>query len=168
MQRYLKYVCTAVALFGLQTVAAHADMLDLFTFSLNGIAGTGTATIAASPTPSSYIMGTSFTLSNITASYLGNSFTGDVTFFETGGAGADGNNFGGDKLYTGPNSAPTFRLGTFALQGVADLGLGAAPVVGSVTITQLPATAPTPEPGTLAMVGTAALGFAGAVRRRLA
>lgn len=166
MRRYLKYVCTAVVLCGLQAAVAHADTYDLFTFSLNGQPGTGTATILAAPTPSSYIMGTSFTVSNVTGSYQGSSFAGDVTFFETGGAGADGAIFGGDKLYTGSDATPTFRLGTFALQGNVDLGFGSAPVVGSVTISQLPASAPTPEPATLAMVGTAALGLAGAARRR--
>jgi hypothetical protein len=158
-----------VVVCGLQNLAAHADTLDLFTFSLTGLPGTGTATISSSPTPSSFTNGTSFTLSGITASYDGSSYTGDVTFFETGGAGSQGVAFGGDKLYTGSNSAPTFRLGTFNLQGNVDLGLGNAPVVGSVTISQLPVTSTaTPEPGTLAMVGTAAFGFAGMLRRRMA
>lgn len=168
MGRSLKYFCAAVVVCGAQAVA-HADTLDLFTFSLDGVPGTGTAIIDASPTPSSFINGTSFTLMNITADYLGSSYTGDVTFFETGGAGGQGEVFGGDKLYTGTDSAPTFRIGTFTLRGNVDLGLGNAPVVGTLTISPLssPASAATPEPGTLAMLGTAALGLAGMVRRRL-
>ena len=166
MRAGMKLVGAAVLLFGLGSAAASAATLDLFTFSLSGVPGTGTATIAASPTPSTFTNGTSFTLTNIAATYLGQTFSGDVTFFETGGAGGGGQVFGGDKLYTGPDSAPTFKLGTFTLNGLVDLGNGPVQETATVTITQVPTT-PTPEPGTLGLVGTAGLGLVEAVRRRL-
>lgn len=165
MNRVPKILCAALVLCGLQAVAARADTLDLFSFTLSGSSAVGTATIAASPVPSSYVSGTSFTVSDVSAQYDGDLFSGDVTFFDAGGAGGDGAALGGMTLFTGSDSAPTFLLGTFDLAGTIDIGSGPMPVSGSVTISQLPV-ATTPEPGTLAMVGTAALGLAGAMRRR--
>lgn len=165
MRPALKCLCAVAVCCGLQTVAAHADTLDLFSFTLTGSSAVGTATIAASPVPVSFVSGTSFTVSNVTASYDADVFTGDVTFLNAGGASADGVTIGGDPLFTGLDSAPKFRLGTFNLAGTIDVGFGPTPVSGSVTISQLPATV-TPEPGTLALVGTAALGLAAGLRWR--
>ena len=166
MKRALRSLCALPLAFGL-SMAAHAATMDLFTFQLTGVPGTGTATIVASPTPSSYVLGSSFTLAGVPASYGGSTYTGAVTFFDAGGAGSAGTIFTGDKLYTGLDSSPTFRLGTFNLNGNVDLGLGVEPVVGQVTITQLPSAA-TPEPETLVLVGTASLVLAAILRRRFA
>lgn len=165
MGRLLKCVCASVALCGLGSVAAHADTLDLFSFTLTGSNAVGTATISASPVPSS-VTATSFTIASVTATYDGDVFSGPVTFLNAGGVSADGFTFTGPLLFSGSDSAPTFDPGTFALAGTIDIGNGPMPISGDVTISQEASTATTPEPSTLAMVGTAALGMAGALRRR--
>jgi hypothetical protein len=161
----LKCMC-ALALFLCVHAAAYADpLMDLFTFQVSGLPGTGTASILASPTPVSFVPGVSFDLSNVSATYLGSTFTGDVTFFTAGGAAGQGATLGGDTLFTGLVSDPTFRLGTFSLFGDVDLGDGPMPVSGEVTITQ-PAVGTVPDPSSLALLGTGALGLVEVVRRR--
>ena len=141
--------------------------MDLFTFSLSGVPGTGTAILNASPTPSSVNPGVSFNLDNISASYLSFDFTGDVTFFLAGGAGGDGFNFSGPQLFSGTLTNPTFNLGTFTLSGNPDLGDGPMPETATLTITQVSA-APVPEPFSLALAGTGMLSVVGAMYRRRA
>lgn len=168
MRRSLICTCAALALSVVPALAAHADTLDLFSFTLNGSSAVGTATIAASPAATSVMSGTSFTVASVTASYDGDTFSGPVTFLNSGGVEADGFTFTGPELFNNSDTAPTFNLGTFPLAGNIDIGNGPMAISGSVTITQLASTAPTPEPATLGLVGTAALGLAGIVRRRLA
>jgi hypothetical protein len=67
-------------------------------------------------------------------------------------------------LFSGPVSAPTFNLGTFALSGFTDIGDGPELVTGQLTIS---AAAPAvPEPLPLALTGTGILGLFEILRRR--
>lgn len=165
MRSLSKLACVLLLLSGSAAIPAYAATIqDLFTFQLSGVPGTGTATIAASPMPTSFVPGVSFTLSNVAATYMGSTFTGDVTFFTSGGAGAGGAVFGGDTLFSGPVANPTFLLGNFVLNGNVDLGDGTVPVKANLNISQ--ASPAVPEPATVGMVGTAAFGLAGIARRR--
>lgn len=164
MFRYSRHVAVLVLSTALTAVAAHAATLDTFTFNSPEITGALTATIAASPTPSSYVPGVSFLLSNVSATFEGNTFTGDVTFFTSGGAGGGGTTFTGPELFSGPTSAPTFLLGMFPLSGFADLGNGSPQdVTGVLTISQPSAV---PEPLPLFMTGTGLLVLMVLLRKR--
>lgn len=167
MRRSLSVLLSAALLGAFSGVGAHAATLDVFTFTISGVSGTGSATLPASPSPSSSVANTSFVLSDVTGTWGGNSFSGDVTFFASGGAEGDGFTFTGAPLFSGSVLDPTFIPGSYVLSGMPDLGDGPVPVTVDLTIAAVP-TASTPEPGTLALVGTAALGLAGAVRRRFA
>jgi hypothetical protein len=172
MRTSLKTILAAALLGGLPAVAAHASTMDLFTFSLVGMPGTGTATLPASPTPSSMVNGVSFTINNLATTYDGTPLSGAVTFLAAGGAEGGGFVFTGPLLFSGTVADPTFNLGTFALHGMPDLGSGPVATTADLSITSMSSpgipSAATPEPASLALVGTAALGLAGIVRRRLA
>lgn len=166
--RYANYAAALALALGMYAVPSHAAVIDLFTFNSAQITGPLTASIAASPTPSSFVNGVSFSLSGVSATFEGNTLTGPVTFFDAGGAGGGGTTFTGPKLFTGPDSAPTFLLGTFGLSGVADLGNGGPQTVtGQLTISQ-PQPGPVPEPLPLALTATGLLGLAGIMHKRRA
>lgn len=165
MPRLRRMLLSAALLGAFSSVGAYAATMDVFTFSLSGVPGTGTATLPASPVPSS-VSSTSFVLSGVSGTYDGSTFSGDVTFYTTGGAMGDGFTFSGLPLFTGPVSSPTFTPGIYVLTGSPDLGDGPVPVTVNLTIAAVPA-ATTPEPASLALVGTAALGFAFLLHRRL-
>jgi hypothetical protein len=155
MHRLVKFAAALALGSGLSTISAHAASIDLFTFNSPQITGPIVVSLAASPAPSSFLSGVSFTLDNISTTFEDTTFTGPVTFFDAGGAGGGGTNFSGPKLFTGPDSAPTFLLGTFTLSGMADLGNGGVePVTGRLTISQ---PAATPEPSPLTLTATGAL-----------
>jgi hypothetical protein len=142
--------------------------MDLFTFNSPEISGPLTATIAASPTPASYVPGVSFDLSSISTSFEGNTLTGDVTFFTAGGGGGGGTDFSGPILFSGLVSSPTFLLGSFDLSGVADLGNGGPEnVTGTLVISQS-TPGPVPEPMSLLLTGTGMLALVGIMWRRRA
>ncbi len=169
MPRIAPCVAALALSIGLASVSAHAATMDTFTFISPEIEGPLTATIAASPTPASFTPGVSFDLTNISASFEGNTFTGDVTFFTAGGAGGGGTDFAGPILFTGSVSDPTFLLGSFNLTGFADLGNDGGPqnVTGTLTIS-LATPGPVPEPMPLALTATGMLAMAGILWRRRA
>jgi hypothetical protein len=144
--------------------AAHAATIDTFTFTSPQITGPLVASINASPVPASFVTGVSFTLNPITVTFEGNTVSGPVTFLSAGGASGGGATFSGPVLFSGPVSAPTFNLGTFALSGFTDIGDGPELVTGQLTIS---AAAPAvPEPLPLALTGTGILGLFEILRRR--
>lgn len=149
----------------LSSVPACAATMDLFTFTSPQITGPLSVSLLASPTPTSSIAGTSFTL-NATANFEGNTFTGPVTFLNAGGASGGGATFNGPVLFSGTDANPTFLLGSFNLSGNADLGNigGVQPVTGTLVISQIGAA--TPEPESLALTATGLLGLAIYLRRR--
>jgi hypothetical protein len=161
MIRAAKCVAALALSFALAAVPAHATTLDLFSFTSPVITGPVTAFIPASPTPTSFVPGVSFDLSGVTATFEGNTFTGDVTFFSSGGAGGGGTKFNGPLLFSGPDSAPTFLLGSFPLSGIADIGNGGPQQIsGTLTISQ------TPEPLPVMMTGTGVFALLLVLRRR--
>ncbi|HEX9198414.1 MAG TPA: PEP-CTERM sorting domain-containing protein [Acidobacteriaceae bacterium] len=158
MLRFTKLLSVLVVSFALNATVARADTIDLFTFLSPQITGPLTASISASPTPSSTVAGTSFTLSSVSATFEGQTLTGPVTFFTAGGAGGGGTIFSGPLLFSGPVTSPTFLLGTFTLSGLADLGNGGLQTVtGSLTISQLPGAVPEPSPLALTLTGAGIL-----------
>jgi len=144
----------------LSAVPAHAATMDLFTFTSPQITGPLTVTLPASPVPTSFVTGTSFTIS-ATASFEGNTFTGPVTFLNAGGASGGGSTFTGPVLFSGTDASPTFNLGSFNLSGSADLGNigGVQPVTGTLVISQIAGV--TPEPAPFALLATGILGLVG-------
>jgi hypothetical protein len=160
----LRYVAALALSVALNALPARAATMDLFTFSSPQITGAVTASIDASPVPSSSISGVSFTLSSVSASFEGTTFTGPVTFLNAGGAAGGGVTFGGPVLFSGSDAAPTFLLGSFTLSGVADLGNGGPEnVTGLLTISQPGAV---PEPLPLALTGTGIFTLVAILRRR--
>jgi hypothetical protein len=146
------------ALVALTPVAAHAD--DIFTYSIAGLPGYATIDTPSAPTPISFAPGTSFTVELTGVAAGSPSETADITFYNSGGAGAEGYLFNGPVLFSGTDANPTFLFGNFVLTGIADLGNGPQTVTANLNI------APTPEPASFALVGTAMLSLAGVARRR--
>lgn len=163
MRHSLRMLLSAALLSAFSSAGAYAATMDVFTFTISGVPGTGTATIAASPTPSSFVSNTSFLLSGVSGTFDGSTFTGDITFYAAGGVMGDGFMFSGPELFSGSVSDPTFTPGTYVLTGSPDLGDGPMPVSVDLTIAAVPSAA-TPEPASLALVGTAVLLLAGVVR----
>ncbi|HKO19747.1 MAG TPA: PEP-CTERM sorting domain-containing protein, partial [Acidobacteriaceae bacterium] len=98
--------------------------------------------------------------------FEGNTFSGPVTFLNSGGASGGGNTFTGPVLFSGPDANPTFLLGTFTLSGNADIGNGGVqPITGTLVISQA-STPPIPEPTPLVLTGTGLLGLLGYLRLR--
>ena len=168
MPRISPCVAALALSIGLASAPAHAATMDLFTFNSPEITGPLTATIAASPTPASFVPGVSFDLTGISASFEGNTFTGDVTFFTAGGAGGGGTDFSGPILFSGSESDPTFLLGSFNLSGVADLGNGGPQDVTGTLIISQSSPGPVPEPMPLALTGTGILAMSVILWRRRA
>lgn len=114
-----------------------------------------------------------FVLWDVEGSFPGSLFDAtDLYFYSTAqGGGLEIEDFWGEltllvaygeQLYTGPEFAPTFKLGTFGLSGFDGIGSY------SLTITDLdaaPEPAPVPEPATAAML-LGGLGLLYATRKR--
>jgi hypothetical protein len=161
--RAISAVAVSVAL---SAIPAHAATLDTFTFTSAVITGPLTTTLDASPTPTSFVPGVSFTL-NGTVSFEGNTFSGPITFLNSGGASGGGTTFSGPLLFSGPDANPAFLLGTFNLSGNADIGNGGVqPISGVLVISSAATTPPIPEPTSLALTGTGIIGLIGYLRRR--
>ena len=149
----------------LSAIPAHAATMDLFTFTSPVITGPLTATLDASPTPTSFTAGVSFTV-NGTVTFEGNTFSGPVTFLNSGGASGGGATFTGPLLFSGTDANPTFLLGSFPLSGSADIGNGGVQQVSGTLVISQVTTPPIPEPTPLVLTGTALLGLIGYLRRR--
>jgi len=149
----------------LSAIPAHAATMDLFTFTSPVITGPLTTTLDASPTPTSFTPGVSFTV-NGSVTFEGNTLSGPITFLNAGGASGGSTTFNGPVLFSGPDANPTFLLGTFNLSGNADIGNGGVqPITGTLVISQA-STPPIPEATPLVLTGTGILGLIGYLRRR--
>jgi hypothetical protein len=150
----------------LSALPAHAASLDTFSFTSPVITGPLTTTLDASPTPTSFIPGVSFTVDG-TVSFEGNTLNGPITFLNSGGASGGGTTFSGPLLFSGPDANPTFLPGSFNLSGNANIGNGGVQSIsGVLVISPAATTSPVPEPTSLALTGTGILGFIGYLRRR--
>ena len=149
----------------LSALPARAATMDVFTFTSPVITGPLTATLDASPTPTSFVPGVSFTV-NGTVTFEGNTLSGPITFLNSGGASGGGTTFTGPVLFSGPDANPTFLLGTFNLSGSADIGNGGVEPINGVLVISQATTPPIPEPTTLGLTGTGILGLIGYLRRR--
>ena len=136
----------------------------VYKFSYNGDANIEWK-LPASPTPFQSDA-RQFTIQGVDIKFNGAPDTADILFYTLSEFGAfDFNSVGGvaavaygDQLYTGPNSAPTFKLGTFT----TTLGTGGTFGAGTLTIS---AVSGVPEPTNWAML-IAGFGLVGAVARR--
>jgi hypothetical protein len=128
------------------------------------ISGTGDPTtvfdVLANPTPSYYVPGSNFALGPLTQITNGSLVTDYYYFYSTaqGGALSDNSyyNDGGAQLYSGPESSPTFILGSTIAYNYASGN------TDNISITSVP------EASTWVMMlaGFAALGFANYRRNR--
>ena len=165
MLSYRSISALAVSL-ALSALPVRAASLDLFTFTSPVITGPLTTTLDASPTPTSFTPGVSFTV-NGTVTFEGNTLSGPISFLNSGGASGGGTTFTGPVLFSGPDANPTFLLGMFNLSGNADIGNGGVqPVSGVLVISQATTTPPVPEPDTIALTGIGVLGLVVYLRRR--
>ncbi len=160
---------------------ASATPMDLFQLTGNGL--TLTFTAAASPAPASSDATLGFFLGSVPLTANGKKYTAQPAAFyvdDVGGGFALLNDddliqyfaFGGEQLFTGAVSAPTFEIGTFALQAVYCPGSDPdGPPVDCVLPTYNLAVssvaAVTPEPSSLGLLATGCLGLGGILRRRL-
>lgn len=152
--RKLARTLTLLSALPLGAVAAHADTLMDNFVATNTPFGTITATLPASPTPTSFTA-TSFEIPSGPVIVDGDTVMVNVDFFTLaagGGAQGGGVRIDGPQLFSGPTSSPTFLLGTFPLGGF------------DLTISQAAAV---PEPSSLALLGTGFLGICAVLRRKL-
>ena len=141
-------------------IAARCD-----TFTLTGSGVDDTFTLPSSPAVSA--SGTyGFTLNSVPVEESGAEVSNQVIFFNKAEGGGlllqdlSGNylNPFGSVLYTGTVEDPTFKVGTFTLNGLA----------GTYTLTiGTTSAAPTPEPASILLLGTGVLAAAFGLRRPL-
>lgn len=162
----LKILLAGAAALALSGPAGAATYL----FNLTG-SYTANFQISSSPLPSQTFPGT-FVVANVAGSYQNAAGARDVFFYDAATGGAFGlkntNNSrftlvtDGPQLFTGPITAPTFKVGTFALTQFNGAGQY------TLTVTNLDAPAPAvPEPATWAMM-IGGFGLVGAASRRRA
>jgi hypothetical protein len=135
--------------------AGGAQAATELAFTITGGGDTLIFDLPQDPSPDAYALGDSFSFFNVTATFDGSKTELDeVDFLNTSSNALDliPDSFGsffGDQLYTGLESAPTFKIGSF------DIGTGEMDY--TLTIESVP------EPSTwaLMLLGFAGLGFAG-------
>ncbi|MGB3583610.1 MAG: PEP-CTERM sorting domain-containing protein [Roseiarcus sp.] len=151
MRRLLGIAAGAAAL----AFAAGGAQATELVFTITGAGNIITFDLPQHPTPDSYTLGQSFTFTSVDGTFDGTPTVFDgATFWnpdqDTGDLHLDSfSPYFGDILYTGMESSPTFKTGSF------DIGDGEF----SYTLT----ISAVPEPSTwgLMLLGFAGLGFAG-------
>ena len=160
----MKHLIGALSMCAASMTATSVDAAIL-RFTITG-SYSATWDLNSSPVPSFYQGGAGFAIWNAAGTFTGAvQEQADVTFYNTAvGGGFNIYDVQGDlnllaadgpQLYTGPESAPTFKLGTFALTQFH--GSGAF----SLTVAEVSAV---PEPASAALV-LAGLGVMYAIRR---
>ena len=154
MHRIVRNIGVPLALSILSATVARADTLTYNFLATATPYGAISATLPASPTPTSFTAN-SFTLASTPVIVDGDPATVNIDFYLStagGGAAGQGTRVEGDQLFTGSTSSPTFRLGTFEVGGF------------QLNISQ--AISVIPEPASLFLLGTGAVGVYGVFRRR--
>ena len=157
----MKILQLAVSALALASMPAQAAT---YLFSYSGDA-TATFTLASSPTPDFIDTDFSFTISNVLVNFNSVDTIEDAFFYTLGEGGGFGV-FGlidatGPELYTGTQSAPVFKLGTFETVAFSSGQAG----TGTLVISEVPFVNDVPEPASWAML-IAGFGLVGATMRR--
>jgi hypothetical protein len=124
-------------------------------FTLTGGGDTFTFDLPQNPTPDDFLLGDHSDFWNVAGTFNGTPTVYDeVDFFNTSSNALDlildsDGSFFGDQLYTGSESSPTFKMGSF------DIG------TGEQDYTLRIAAAPEPSTWGLMLLGLAGLGFTG-------
>lgn len=158
---------SGIALSGIfASVPASAQAL---TFNLTG-SRTATFTLPSS-TPDSFntsaLIGDQIFFNNVAGTFGGSAGFGNISFgtnlispFQIQSANLPFTQFGGQSVFTGPASNPTFALGTFNFGGIVSGN-------SMLTISRAAVAAAVPEPGTwmMMLLGFGAIGVASRRRR---
>ncbi len=161
-----KTLTTQLAVGSALSLAALAAQADSYRFDLSGTY-TASWVLEASPVPDEYFGGVGFVMDGVSGSFPGATGLVDIGFFQSSMGGGlsiydiEGDNYlvisDGPQLYSGPETAPVFILGSFTMTPYAGSGEHY-----TLTISEVAAV---PEPASLALL-LAGLGVVAGVARR--